>query len=103
MLFSGQVLSQLGDAIYEVGIVWLVYQLSHSATALGVLALCQSIWATASFGSESLSAAIAGPLLGLIALPVAMSGAGTLLLFLGLVPLIKLRKTGQNRVDRRTV
>jgi MFS transporter, DHA3 family, macrolide efflux protein len=43
LLFSGQVLSQLGDAIYEIGIVWLVYQMSGSAAVLGVLALCQSV------------------------------------------------------------
>ncbi|MGZ4112827.1 MAG: MFS transporter, partial [Tumebacillaceae bacterium] len=43
LLFSGQVLSQIGDAIYEIGIVWLVYQMSGSAAALGLLALCQSV------------------------------------------------------------
>ncbi|HEU4965632.1 MAG TPA: MFS transporter [Bacilli bacterium] len=43
LLFSGQVLSQVGDAIYEVGIVWLVYRMSSSAAALGALALCQSV------------------------------------------------------------
>lgn len=43
LLFFGQVLSQLGDAIYEVGIVWLVYRLSDSPGALGWLAFCQSV------------------------------------------------------------
>ena len=70
---------------------------------LSRMSACQSIWATASFGSESLSAALIGPLLGLIALPATMSGAGTLLLLLGLIPLIKLRRSGQNRLDRRTM
>ncbi|MBL0387384.1 MFS transporter [Tumebacillus sp. ITR2] len=43
LLFSGQVLSQVGDAVYEVGIVWLVYRLTGSAAALGWLAFCQSV------------------------------------------------------------
>lgn len=43
LLFSGQVLSQFGDAVYEVGIVWLVYQMTSSAAALGWLALSQSV------------------------------------------------------------
>lgn len=43
LLFSGQVLSQLGDAVYEVGIVWLVYTMTHSPAMLGWLAMGQSI------------------------------------------------------------
>jgi MFS transporter, DHA3 family, macrolide efflux protein len=43
LLFSGQVLSQLGDAIYEVGIVWLVWQLANAPAALGWLAVSQSL------------------------------------------------------------
>jgi DHA3 family macrolide efflux protein-like MFS transporter len=43
LLFSGQVLSQLGDAVYEVGIVWLVWQLTNAPAALGWLAVSQSL------------------------------------------------------------
>jgi len=67
---------------------------------LGRMSACQSIWATVSFGSESLSVAVTGLWLG--ALFPAFLGTGALLLFLGLAPLIILRKSGQNRVDSNT-
>jgi DHA3 family macrolide efflux protein-like MFS transporter len=67
------------------------------------MAACQSIWATASFGSETLGVAVAGPLLGLLTVTAGFTAAGGILCCLGLIPLIQLRKYGQNRLDRRTL
>lgn len=63
----------------------------------------QSIWATASFGSESLSSLWTGAVLGGVAVSMGFAGTGGLLLLLGAVPLIVWRGNGQNRLDRRSL
>jgi hypothetical protein len=67
------------------------------------MSACQSVWATASFGSESLGVALGGTVLGLTAVGVCFSGAGGILLGLGLLALIKLRTNGQNVLDRQSL
>jgi len=64
---------------------------------------CQSIWATASFGAESVSTGITGLVLGMITVPTGFAVAGIFLLLLGVLPFIKLRKNGQISLDRRTL
>lgn len=63
----------------------------------------QSIWATASFGSESLSSVWTGAVLGGVAVSMGFAGTGGILLVLGTVPLILWRRNGQNRLDRRSL
>ncbi|PWK09062.1 MFS transporter [Tumebacillus permanentifrigoris] len=67
------------------------------------MSACQSVWATASFGSESVGVALGGTVLGFATIGVCFSSAGGLLLLLGLVALIKLRGNGQNVLDRQTL
>lgn len=70
---------------------------------LSRMSACQSIWATASFGSESLGVAVAGPLLGLVTVTAGFTATGGILFAVGLISLIKLRSRGQNRLDRRSL
>ncbi|ASS74719.1 hypothetical protein CIG75_06855 [Tumebacillus algifaecis] len=67
------------------------------------MSACQSIWATASFGAESLGVAVAGPLLGFFTVTSGFALAGGILVGLGLFPLIKFRSRGQNKLDRRSL
>ncbi|MFD2169251.1 MFS transporter [Tumebacillus lipolyticus] len=69
---------------------------------LGRMSSCQSIWATASFGSESIGVAIAGPVLASLSVTACFALGGGAMVALGLLPLIILRKSGQNKLDRRT-
>ncbi|KEO85221.1 MFS transporter [Tumebacillus flagellatus] len=67
------------------------------------MSACQSVWATASFGSESLGVIVGGAVLGVAAVGVTFAAAGTLLLILGVVAASKLRENGQNVLDRKTL
>ncbi|HPR64037.1 MAG TPA: MFS transporter [Thermoanaerobaculia bacterium] len=40
LLFWGQVISQAGDSMYQIGLIWLVLELTGSRTITGVLASC---------------------------------------------------------------
>ncbi|MGZ4123794.1 MAG: MFS transporter, partial [Tumebacillaceae bacterium] len=102
--------------------LWLVYVLvgltgfAHFLTDIPVTTLvqqkmpmermsaCQSIWASASFGSESLSVAVTGLLLGpLLTVVGAFFTTGGILVVLGAIPLFMFRKNGQSVLDRQTL
>jgi DHA3 family macrolide efflux protein-like MFS transporter len=67
------------------------------------MSACQSIWATASFGSESLGVILGGAVLGVATVGVTFAAAGALLLSLGVVSVRKLRGFGQNVLDRNSL
>ena len=43
LLFSGQVVSQIGDGMNKVALLWFVYELTGSAFKMAVIGLLQTI------------------------------------------------------------
>jgi len=39
MLFSGQMVSQIGDSLYQIGLIWLVLEFTGSKSATGIVAM----------------------------------------------------------------
>ncbi|MHB8597790.1 MAG: MFS transporter [Ktedonobacteraceae bacterium] len=43
LLWSGQVISHVGDSLYTIALAWLVLQKTGSATAMGVVLICSTL------------------------------------------------------------
>lgn len=43
LLWSGQVISRLGDSFYTIALAWWVLQKTGSATAMGVVLICSTV------------------------------------------------------------